>query len=114
MKHFFSETQNKVIDKIWIFGIVLFSFGMMNYFINIFTPNTNLFKQILRITTWFFNSYIIAWYFYKNNKLKEGIIFQLLSLPYFFGSNISFFLDYNVTSSFYEYTWYKPKIFRKS
>ena len=109
MKHFFSETQNKVIDKIWIFGIVLFFFGMMNYFINIFTPNTNLFKQILRITTWFFNSLIIAWYFYKNNKLKEGIIFQLLSLPYFFGNNISFFLDYNLTSSFYEYTWYKSE-----
>ncbi len=109
MKQLFSETQNKVIDKIWIFGIVLFSLGMINYFINIFTPNTNFFKQILRITSWFFNSLIIAWYFYKNNKLKEGIVFQLLSLPYFFGNNISFFIDYNLTSSFYEYTWYKSE-----
>ncbi len=106
MKQHFSETQNKVIDKIWIFGLVLFILNFSLYLVNVFTPDTTFFKLLWRSMSWIFNSLIIAWYFYKNDKLKEGIVFQLLSLPYFFGDNISFFIDYNFTSFFYIYTWY--------
>lgn len=113
MKQLFSTTQNKVIDDIWKYGLSLFVLSMTLYLINVFTPNTNFFKHLWRTISWFFNSLIIAWYFYKNNKLKEGIIFQLLSFPYFFGSNISFFIDYNLTSSFYTYTWYNSEYIAK-
>jgi hypothetical protein len=113
MKQLFSETQNRVVHKIWIFGVVLFSLSMLLYCIDVFTPNTNFFKQFFRTLNWFFNTLIIAWYFYKNDKTKVGVIFQLISIPYFFGSNISFFLDYNFTSYFYDYTWYKSDYISK-
>ena len=113
MKQLFSTTQNKVIDDIWKYGLALFALSMTLYLIDVFTPSTTFFKQLWRIFSWYFNSLIIAWYFYKNNKLKEGIIFQLLSFPYFFGSNISFFIDYNLTSSFYTLAWYNTEYIAK-
>lgn len=113
MKQFFSTTQNKVIDDIWKYGLALFALSMTLYLIDVFTPNTTFFKQLWRTISWFFNSLIIAWYFYKNNKFKEGIIFQLISLPYFFGDNISFFIDYNLTSSLYFNTWYNSEYIAK-
>ncbi len=109
MKQLFSNTQNKVIDDIWKFGLVLFVLSMTLYIINVFTPNTFFFKLLYRTISWIFNSLIIAWYFYKNNKIKQGIIFQLLSWPYFFGSDISFYIDYNITASLYIHTWYKSE-----
>ncbi len=113
MKQLFSTTQNKVIDDIWKYGLALFALSMTLYLIDVFTPSTTFFKQLWRIFSWYFNSLIIAWYFYKNNKLKEGIIFQLLSFPYFLGSNISFFIDYNLTSSFYTLAWYNTEYIAK-
>lgn len=113
MKQLFSTTQNKVIDYIWKYGLALFALSMTLYLIDVFTPSTTFFKQLWRIFSWYFNSLIIAWYFYKNNKLKEGIIFQLLSFPYFLGSNISFFIDYNLTSSFYTLAWYNTEYIAK-
>ncbi|TRX35538.1 hypothetical protein FNW52_10890 [Flavobacterium sp. ZT3R18] len=107
MKAHFSETQNKVINKIWIFGVVLFSISMILYFIDMFTPNTPFFKQLFRTLFWFFNSLIIAWYFYKNKKIQVGMILQALSIPCFFRNDISFLLDYHFTSILYKYIWYK-------
>lgn len=107
MKLIFSETQNNVIDKIWVFGIVLFSLSILLYYIEVFTPDTFIFAQIWRVLYWFFNTLILSWYFYKNNKIKTGIILQLLSAPYFFKNNISFSLDYNFTHYLYVFTWYK-------
>ncbi|CAD0005696.1 MULTISPECIES: hypothetical protein [Flavobacterium] len=107
MKLTFSETQNNVINKIWVFGIILFSLSMLQYYIEVFTPDTFIFKQIWRVLFWFSNSLILSWYFYKNNKIKTGIILQLLSALYFFKNNISFLLDYNFTHYLYFLTWYK-------
>ncbi|MGE6353778.1 hypothetical protein ACQKCJ_07845 [Flavobacterium sp. NPDC079362] len=107
MKSIFSETQNNVINKIWVFGIILFSLSMILYYIEVFTPNTFIFTQLWRVLFWFFNTLILSWYFYKNNKIKTGIILQLLSLPYFFKNDISFFLDYNFTHYLYNFTWYE-------
>jgi hypothetical protein len=114
MKAHFSETQNKVINKIWIFGVVLFSISMLLYFIDVFTPNTTFFKQLFRILFWFFNSLIIAWYFYKNKKIQVGIILQALSIPCFFWNDISYLLDYHFTSFFFHYIWYKSDYIYKS
>lgn len=113
MKLLFSETQNNVINKIWVFGIILFSLSMLLYYIEVFTPGTFVFKQLWLVLFWFFNTFILSWYFYKNNKIKTGIILQLLSMPYFFKNNISFFFDYNFTHYLYDFTWYESNYIYK-
>lgn len=113
MKLIFSETQNNVIDKIWVFGIILFSLSMLLYYLEVFTPNTFIFIQIWRVLFWFLNTLILSWYFYKNNKIKTGIILQLLSIPYFFKNDVSFLLDYNFTHYLYDFTWYKSSYIYK-
>ncbi|KFF04858.1 hypothetical protein [Flavobacterium reichenbachii] len=113
MKLIFSETQNNVINKIWVFGTILFSISMLLYCIEVFTPNTFIFTQLWRILSWFFNTFILAWYFYKNNKIRTGITLQLLSIPYFFKNSISSFLDYNLTSYLYDFTWYESSYIYK-
>lgn len=114
MKLIFSETQNNVINKIWVFGVILFALSMLLYYIEVFTPNTFIFTQLWRIIFWFFNTLILSWYFYKNNRIKTGIILQLLSAPYFFKNNISFFLDYNCTHYLYNFIWYKSSYIYKT
>ncbi|MFD2285688.1 hypothetical protein GJU39_08745 [Pedobacter petrophilus] len=102
MTTLFSEKQQKAIESIWVLGVIVALLQISCYFINSYGPETVTYDYLWRVLTWFLESLIFAWYFYKNKMFSKAIIIQLLFSPYYiFKEDWPSFIDYhfNFTNS---------------
>ncbi|MGO4878736.1 hypothetical protein ACEN2P_19190 [Pedobacter psychrotolerans] len=102
MNMLFSEKQQKAIKSIWILWAIVAFLQISCYFIDSYGPDTTGYDYLWRIQTWFLESLIFAWYFYKNKMFSKAIIIQLLFSPYYiFKKDWPSFIDYhfNFTNS---------------
>jgi len=96
MTTLFSEKQQKAIESIWILGIIIATLQISCYFIDSYGPDNVLYDYLWRIQTWFLESLIFAWYFYKNKMFLKGLVIQLLFSPYYiFKKDWPSFIDYH-------------------
>ncbi|KIA99910.1 hypothetical protein OA93_03620 [Flavobacterium sp. KMS] len=79
----YSATQKRALNSIWILISLIAFFYCSNYFVSFYGPETTIYDTIWKAQSWFLHSLIFAWYFYKNDLIKKGIIIQLLFIPYF-------------------------------
>lgn len=96
MTEIYSATQKKALNSIWILISLLTFFYCSNYFVSFYGPETTAYDNIWKAQNWFLHSLIFAWYFYKNDLIKKGIIIQLLFIPYFALRN-----DFYLTADYY-------------
>jgi len=102
MTTLFTEKQYKAVESIWIPGVIIAFLQISCYFIYSYGPETVTYDYLWRVQTWFLESLIFAWYFYKNKMFSKGIIIQLLFSPYYiFKEDWPNFIDYhfNFTNS---------------
>lgn len=96
MTTLFSEKQQKAMESIWILGAIVAFLQISCYFINSYGPETVTYDYLWRVQTWFLESLIFAWYFYKNKMFSKAIIIQLLWSPYYiFKEDWPSFIDYH-------------------
>ncbi|MCP2029296.1 hypothetical protein L1276_004480 [Flavobacterium sp. HSC-32F16] len=83
MTEFFSTSQKKALNFIWILCLLITFFYCSNYFISFYGPETNTYDYIYKIQGWLLHSLIFGWYFYRNSLVKKAVIIQLLFIPYY-------------------------------
>lgn len=97
MNLFFSNTQQKANNSIWIAGIIIAFLYCSNYFIDNYGPDNTFYSYLWEATNWFLHSLIFAWYFYANRQLAKGLVLQLLFAPYYiFKTDWAAYLDYHL------------------
>jgi len=96
MNVIFSEYQKNALNKIWILILIIAAFDMSNYFVATYGPQTETYDYIWDVQNWILHSIIFAWYFYKNNQIKKGVIVQLLFIPYYIFRN-----EWSITADYY-------------
>jgi len=96
MSQIFTPTQKRALDFIWILVLIIAVFDISNYFVNNYGPDTTAYTYVARVQNWVIYSTFFAWYFYRNNKLKQGILIQLLFIPYYIFRN-----DWGILGDYY-------------
>lgn len=96
MSQIFTFSQSKTLKSIWILVLILAFFDISNYFVNNYGPDTTVYTYVWRIQNWLVYSTFFAWYFYRNNKIKQAILIQLLFIPYYI-----FRIDWNLLADYY-------------
>lgn len=96
MSQFFTPTQKKALDIIWILVLIITAFDVSNYFVNNYGPDTTAYTYVWRIQNWLIYSTLFSWYFYRNNKIKQGVFLQLLFIPYYIFRN-----DWSILGDYY-------------
>ena len=100
MTMLFSEKQQKAINSIWVLGVIVSFLQISCYFVDSYGPETTAYDYLWRIQTWFLESLIFAWYFYRNKMFSKAIIIQLLFSPYYiFKKDWPSFIDYHFNFS---------------
>ena len=96
MSQIFTPTQKRALNYIWILVLIIATFDISNYFVNNYGPENTTYTYVWRIQNWLIYSTFFAWYFYRNNKLKQGILIQLLFIPYYI-----FRIDWSILGDYY-------------
>lgn len=96
MSQIFTPTQKRALDFIWILVLIIATLDTSNYFVNNYGPDTTAYAYVWKIQNWLIYSTFFAWYFYRNNKIKQGIFVQLLFIPYYIFRN-----DWSILGDYY-------------